>query len=84
MNADAQIFRAQLADVAWLPAVHHEEGEVLFEWIGNGRHAVVSIEGDGRIGYAMLRGDRFVSGEVPDPPVTSLPHDLAAYLDLNR
>lgn len=79
VEADAAEFRAQLAPLAWQPDEWSDEGEICFEWISSDRHAIVSIEGDGEIGYAMLVGGKFVAGAEVCPP-SRLPDDLARYL----
>lgn len=53
-----------------------EDGEFALEWLEDGKEAVVSFDGDGAFGYAMLVGERFRPGnqdgrldagfEVPD------------------
>lgn len=80
MERDADAFALACNATPWKPTISRCEGEILFEWIGPGRHAVASIEGDGLVGYALLVGDRFVSGRVPDCPAGDLPEDLAEYL----
>jgi|GEM_PF-2829163 len=77
---DAAHFYSLIKDLAWAPDVWADEGEIAFEWIDPNRHAVVSIEGDGRLGYTMRKGDVFVSGSVIDAPVSILPEDLREYL----
>ncbi len=77
---DAAAFMVAIRDLPWQPAVWADDGEVVFEWIDDTRHAVVSIEGDGFIAYTLLRGDEFVSGELAEAPANSLPADLKAYL----
>jgi hypothetical protein len=56
------------------------DGELAFEWISSTKHAIVSFEGDGLIGYAMRTGGRFRPGEIRDAPATVFPPDLRAYL----
>lgn len=79
IEADAAEFRAQLALLTWQPHEWSDEGEICFEWISSDRHAIVSVEGDGEIGYAMLVEGRFVAGAEVCPP-SRLPEDLARYL----
>ena len=79
---DATEFGKHLKNLRWKPSVWSDESEVVFEWISGDRHAVVSIEGDGAIGYTMLRDGIFVSGEVEDPPVSIMPPDLREYLSV--
>ncbi|MGV1985609.1 hypothetical protein ACQZ5N_03245 [Agrobacterium sp. 22-221-1] len=84
--ADAEIvkaaapFHAAVQGIDWQPSVWSDEDEVAFEWIRDGKHAVVSFYGDGSYGYAMLVGCRFVPGAIDMPPPGGVPHDLAAYL----
>ncbi|NTF17693.1 hypothetical protein G6L37_04720 [Agrobacterium rubi] len=79
IEADAAEFRKHLADLAWKPDEWADEGEICFEWIAPNRHAIVSIEGDGEIGYAMLVDGTFVSGEEAAIP-HRFPADLKSYL----
>lgn len=77
--ADAAEFRKQISGLEWQPSEWSDEGEICFEWIAPGRHAIVSIESDGFIGYAMLVNGCFVSGaELASP--SRLPDDLRTYL----
>ncbi|MGN7713936.1 hypothetical protein [Agrobacterium radiobacter] len=80
MFDDALKFAGVISDIAWKPAVWSDEGEVVFEWINAGRHAIVSLEGDGTLGYTVLKDGKFVSGQVVGAPVTGVPHDLMDYL----
>ena len=57
-----------------------DENEIVFEWRFSDRHAVVSFEGDGVFGYALLKGDRFVPGQHRGDLNSPLPSDLASYL----
>lgn len=79
LEADAAEFRRHLAVLAWKPNEWTDEGEICFEWIAPNRHAIVSIEGDGLIGYAMLVDGKFVPGAESARPGT-FPDDLARYL----
>jgi hypothetical protein len=83
IEAEAALFRRQLADMEWQPDEWSDVGEICFEWIAPGRHAIVSIEGDGAIGYAMLVADRFVAGSEVAPP-SRMPDDLRAYISQER
>jgi hypothetical protein len=78
---DAATFIGLITSLKWQPKVWKDEGEIGIEWISAGKHAIVSIEGDGLFGYAMLRDGVFHSGEERDPPVTTLPADLRDYLE---
>ncbi|MXN46041.1 hypothetical protein GR138_12655 [Shinella kummerowiae] len=80
LNKDALTFAGILRDLTWQPEVWADDSEVVFEWIGDGRHAVASIEGDGRIGYTLMIDGQFVSGADADASVTTLPADLKEYL----
>lgn len=77
---DAAAFASAAKILPWKPQVWEDEGEIVFEWISGPRHAVVSIEGDGRIGYTMLVGDQFIAGSDSDAVVHSVPNDLLDYL----
>lgn len=77
---DAAAFMVAIRNLSWQPAVWADDGEVVFEWIDETRHAVVSIEGDGFIAYTLLQGEEFVSGELAESPAHTLPADLKAYL----
>lgn len=77
---DGAAFLMLLDAVDWRPSIWADEGELVFEWIADGKHAIVSFEGDGTLGYTTLRDGVFSSGELVDPPVTILPDDLREYL----
>lgn len=79
IEAEAAVFRAHLASLTWKPNEWADEGEICFEWISSNRHAIVSIEGDGEIGYALLVDGRFEAGAEVCPP-SRLPDDLRAYV----
>lgn len=79
IEADAAEFRRHLTGLTWKPNEWADHGEICFEWIGPNRHAIVSIEGDGLIGYAMLVDESFVPGKYLARPDT-FPDDLARYL----
>lgn len=80
LNGDARLFAKTLVDLPWQPDVWSGDGEVVFEWISDDRHAVVSIEGDGLLGYTLLRDGQFQSGQQNDALVTALPEDLKEYI----
>jgi hypothetical protein len=61
--------------VAWTDG----ETEVVFEWIFEDKHAVVSFDEDGEFGYTMRSGTRFVPGASIGLGPTA-PDDLLAYL----
>jgi hypothetical protein len=79
IESEAAEFRAHLSSLSWQPSEWSDEGEICFEWISSTRHAIVSIEGDGEIGYAMLIDGKFVAGGEVCPP-SRMPDDLARYL----
>jgi hypothetical protein len=79
LEVEAAEFRALTVGLGWRPNEWNDVGEICFEWVSATHHAIVSIEGDGMIGYAMLRGDRFVAGSEDCPP-SRFPQDLAQYL----
>jgi hypothetical protein len=56
------------------------ECEVVFEWIGQRDHAIVSLEGDGILGYAMRINGQFVPGSCRAAQASSFPEDLLKYL----
>ncbi|MDG4885347.1 hypothetical protein [Mesorhizobium sp. WSM4884] len=64
---------------ARLPAIWSDEGEIAFEWKWGKRHAILSIEEDGTVGYAMLDGERFSPGRETGS-LNSFPPDLLNYL----
>ncbi len=78
--ADAVEFSKAIKSVEWQPSVWSDEGEIVFEWIDESKHAVVSVEGDGSIGYTMLIDGRFISGAIEEANVHMLPADLRDYL----
>ncbi len=78
--ADAIEFLQLLDAIEWRPDIWGDEGEIVFEWISDTKHAVVSFEGDGSIGYTVMRDGAFVAGEVVDAPSSILPPDLREYL----
>ncbi|MCZ7974378.1 hypothetical protein O9X80_07730 [Agrobacterium salinitolerans] len=86
LTADAEIvkaaapFHAAVQKFEWKPSIWSDEGEVTFEWIREGKHAVVTFDRDGLYGYAMLVGGRFVPGATDMPSPGAIPPDLAAYL----
>lgn len=77
---DALEFAGSLPPGVLLPRVWFDEGEVGFEWIEHGRHAVVSIEGDGVLGYAYRVDGTFEPGAIAAAEPHSFPADLLAYL----
>lgn len=79
-NKDADIFEKAVNALEWKPKRWSEAGEVCFEWIANGKHAIASFEGDGSYGYATLIGGRFVPGSVNNPKLNKVPDDLLEYL----
>ncbi|MER8374426.1 hypothetical protein [Mesorhizobium sp. M1406] len=63
------------------PSVWADEGEIAFEWKWGDRHAILSLEEDGAIGYAMYSdGQFFPGGEVATQE--KLPQDLLNYLSM--
>lgn len=81
LSKDALAFADTLRELPWQPEVWADESEVVFEWINDGQHAVVSIEGDGHLGYTMLINGQFRSGIDTEASVTHLPRDLQEYLN---
>lgn len=68
----------------WDPHVRISEEEILFEWIDGVTHAIVSIDGEGTYGYAMLSDEgTFCPGAVNNPPVNTMPDDLRIYIEEN-
>lgn len=80
LYSDAQIFGELVKELPWRPTTWEADGEIVFEWIDGDRHAIVSVEGDGQIGYTMLVDDTFIPGEAEWPSVSVLPEDLKAYI----
>ncbi len=78
--SDAVEFSKAIKGIEWQPSVWSDDGEIVFEWINDTKHAVVSIEGDGSIGYTMLFDGRFISGAFDDTNVHTIPVDLKDYL----
>jgi hypothetical protein len=52
-----------------------EDGELCLEWISQNRRAVVTLVGDGELGYALLRNGRFEPGT--DMPIGTHETDLS-------
>lgn len=77
---DAQTFYEQIRHLTWTPQIWNDDGDIVFEWIENDRHAVVSIEGDGTLGYAVMRDGQFQPGQHKNAPVETTPIDLKEYL----
>lgn len=77
---DAFEFAGSLPPGVPLPRVWFDDGEVGFEWIERGLHAVVSIEGDGIIGYAYRVDGTFKPGAIAAAEPHSFPADLFTYL----
>ncbi len=80
-SRDAAAFIGLVTQLKWQPKVWKAVGEIGFEWIAAGKHAFVSIIGDGRFAYTMLVDGKFRPGDEDGPLVTTLPHDLRLYLD---
>ncbi|WP_206520844.1 hypothetical protein, partial [Mesorhizobium sp. M7A.F.Ca.CA.004.11.2.1] len=62
-----------------LPSVWADDGEIAFEWKWGERHAILSIEEDGTVGYAIYRGGQFSPGR-ERANLEVLPADLLDYL----
>lgn len=77
---DALTFYMNVRTMLWRPAIWIDDGEIAFEWRDDIRHAMVSIEGDGHIGYTIYKDGKFRSGEVVDPTPSVMPADLKDYL----
>lgn len=71
----AQVIPASIAS----PTTWVDDGEAAFEWVGTNTHAIVSIEPDGTVGYAMRIGDSFEPGQ-EKARVDAFPSDLLEYL----
>lgn len=56
------------------------ECEVTFEWIGERDHAVVTLEGVGLLGYAMMKNHRSRPGSCIECKASVFPTDLLEYL----
>lgn len=56
------------------------ECEVVFEWIGKRDHAIVSLEGDGFLGYTFREEGAFRPGECVSAVPSIMPGDLESYL----
>jgi hypothetical protein len=77
---DALEFAGSLPASVALPRVWFDECEVVFEWIEQGRHAVVSCEGDGIVGYTYRVDGMFKPGAIAHARPHSFPADLTDYL----
>ena len=77
---DALNFVGAMPSGVWLPHVWADDAEVVFEWISGDRHAIVSCEGDGVIGYTYRVAGHFVPGQQTAARSDGFPADLAAYL----
>ncbi|MCJ2098920.1 hypothetical protein [Methylobacterium sp. E-046] len=77
---DALEFAGSVPPGVALPRVWFDECEVVFEWIEHARHAIVSCEGDGLVGYAYRVDGMFKPGAVVDARPRSFPADLSDYL----
>tara|TARA_Y100000780_G_scaffold211197_1_gene210602 strand:+ start:261 stop:899 length:639 start_codon:yes stop_codon:yes gene_type:complete len=80
IERDALAFSHTISSLVWQPESWVDDGEAVFEWITDGKHAIVSIEGDGTFAYAMYREGGFVPGLTEGPSVSEIPEDLVAYL----
>lgn len=77
---EAAPFYDLVKDMTWQPEVWSDEGEVAFEWKTPEKHAMVSFDGDGYYGYAMLIDNRFKAGAQEMPMANTIPSDLREYL----
>lgn len=80
--ADAASFYDAIQTLSWKPVIWSDEGEVAFEWKAAEKHAIVSFDGGGTYGYAMLVNGKFKAGEFELPAPDTVPSDLLAYLDV--
>jgi len=80
ISLDAMKFAHAISEIGWRPSVWSDDGEIVFEWIDGDRHAIVSIEGDGRLGYTMLIDGEFKAGKDTEVLASQLPSDLLEYL----
>lgn len=79
---EAAPFFDLIKDLDWQPNIWSDEGEVAFEWKTPEKHAIVSFDGDGYYGYAMLVNDRFRAGAQDMPLANTIPSDLKDYLSV--
>jgi hypothetical protein len=77
---DALEFAGGLPPGVALPRVWFDDCEVVFEWIEHGRHAIVSCEGDGVLGYTYRVDGLFKPGAIAHARPHSFPADLTNYL----
>ncbi len=85
MRIDGVNFIAKLPTGAPLPEIEFGHEEITFEWRGGELSAVASVEGDGLVGYALKKGERYVPGDGPeDIDTAGLPEDLSEYLERIR
>jgi len=79
-TADAISFASNLNRVTPPHVSANEDGEVAFQWMKDAARLLISFEGDGRYGYAMLKGGAFAPGKVEVESASDLPEDLNEYL----
>lgn len=80
---NAYVFSQTVKNIEWRPSVWNEDDEIMFEWVKDDKHAVVSIEDDGTLNYAMLIDNQFIPGAIKGAVVAALPDDLSDYLVLS-
>jgi hypothetical protein len=81
-RSDAVRFAALLPQNVGQPNISvSEDGEIVFDWRGAAKQALVDFDGDGSFGYALLRNGRFEPGaESGDLTKSALPNDLRDYI----
>lgn len=78
---DASLLAAAFPADLPMPAVWSDgSSEVVFEWSFGGKHAAITVEGDGRFGCTMRVGDRFVPSNSDGIVASGAPQDLISYL----
>jgi hypothetical protein len=81
-RSDAVRFVALLPQSIDQPSISvSEDGEIVLDWRGAAKQALVDFDGDGSFGYALLQNGRFEPGAAPgDLGESALPKDLRDYI----
>lgn len=81
---DAVTFIARLPESAPMPIVSaNEDGELVLEWLMDGKEAIAGFDGDGHFGYTMLIDGKFRPGQDEGSIENELPTDLMSYLGIS-
>lgn len=79
-KSDSAVFISLLPSGVCAPEVTASEDETYCEWAKPNFGALISFEGDGTFGYALLRNGRFEPGEMEVTSILDKPRDLLEYL----